>query len=220
MNTNLLHTLIAGFLFCTTSVTAQAAPIYDFDSAPIRFGEANVTVGFQFTANANLTINALGFYDHNQDGLTTSHDVGIFDTNGTLLNSTSVSSGTAGALDGKFRYAAVPSFTLTSGQSYIIAGLANGQDGYTYGNVGTTILGLTTNPTISISPLASLFLYAPSFSFPTDNYGYDLYPMVNFKFEEPSISSVPLPAAFPLLGIGLAGLGGMQRWFSKRRSII
>jgi Domain of unknown function (DUF4082) len=215
MSTHILNLILAGIIIFVFSMPIQAAAVYDFASAPIMFGEANVTVGFKFTANKNLTVNALGFYDDNQDGLITSHDVGIYDLSGTLLTSTSVASGTNVGLDGKFRYSSISSFNLNSGQSYIIAGLANGQDGYTYGNVGSTIQGLTIDPAISISPLASLFLYAPNFTFPTENFGYDLYPMVNFKYDLPS--QVPLPAAFPLLGIGLAFLGGMQRRISKKR---
>ncbi|MBK8817440.1 MAG: DUF4082 domain-containing protein [Methylococcaceae bacterium] len=217
MNKRSIHSILIGIVIYFFSMSVQAAAVYDFDSAPIRFGEANVTVGFKFTANKNLTVNALGFYDDSQNGLTTSHDVGIYDLNGTLLTATSIASGTGASLDGKFRYSGISSFNLISGQSYIIAGLATGEDGYTYGNVGSTIQGLTVDPAIGISPLASLFLYAPTFTFPTEHFGYDLYPMVNFKFNP--TSQVPIPAAFPLLGIGLAIIGGLQRRFSKKRLV-
>jgi hypothetical protein len=39
--------------------------------------------------------------------------------------------------------------------------------------------------------------------------------MVNLKFEQPS--QVPLPAAFPLFSIGLAGIGALQRRMSRQR---
>jgi hypothetical protein len=215
MKTNLWQALLAGLLFCMDPISAWASAIYDFDSAPISFGDSRVTVGFEFTANTDLMVNALGFYDHNQDGLEDSHKVGIFDTNGELLTSVKLSNGTNETLDGKFRYKAIDSITLTAGQSYIIAGLATGDDGYTYGNFGTTIQGLTISPDITVDPLASLYQYGSSLKFPTQHFRYDLYPMVNFKYA--AVSSVPLPAAFPLLGAGLAGLAGMQRRFSKKQ---
>ncbi len=217
MNRQSIGSILIGFIIYSFAVASQAAAVYDFASAPIQFGEANVTVGFKFTANQNLTVSALGFYDDKQDGLNSSHDVGIYDLSGTLLTSTSIASGTSAGLDGKFRYSSIASFNLSAGQSYIIAGLATGDDGYTYGKVGTTIQGLTIDPVIGIDPLASVYLYAPALSFPTEHFGYDLYPMVNFKYD--SVSQVPLPAAFPLLGLGLALIGGFQRMVGKRRGI-
>lgn len=218
MNRNFTLSLWTGLASLALMLPAQAATLYDFTSAPIQFGEANVTVGFQFTANQNLVVNALGFYDENQDGLTTSHAVGLFDTNGSLLTSTTVQSGTSTELDGKFRYQGISSFNLVSGQSYVLAGLATADDGYTYGNTGTTIQGLAVNPAFTLNPLAAVFLYAPNLSYPNQHFGYDIYPMVNLKFEQPS--QVPLPAAFPLFGIGLAGIGAMQRRFLKKQQSI
>jgi hypothetical protein len=218
MNRNFTWSLWTGLLSLVLMLPAQAATLYDFASAPIRFGEANVTVGFQFTANQNLVVNALGFYDDNQDGLINSHAVGLFDMNGSLLTSTTVQSGTNSELDGKFRYQGISSYNLVSGQSYVLAGLATGDDGYTYGNTGTTIQGLSVNPAFTVNPLSAVFLYASNLSYPNEHFGYDLYPMVNLKFEQPS--QVPLPAAFPLFGIGLAGIGAMQRRFLKKQQTI
>lgn len=217
MNKKLSHIAWTGVVYFTFMMSAKAASLYDFTSAPIQFGDNNVTVGFKFTANQNLAINALGFYDHNLDGLSASHEVGLFDTNGTLLTSATVQAGGASALDGKFRYGGISSYNLVSGQSYILAGLADAQDGYTYGDMGSSIQGLAIDPAFTINPLASVYLYGPGLSFPINHAGYDLYPMVNLKYGEPS--PVPLPAAFPLFGIGLAGIGAMQRRLSKNRAV-
>jgi len=214
MDIKLAQLLLAVFAYLTFLPPVNAASLYDFTSAPIQFGEANVTVGFKFTANQNVVINALGFYDQNQDGLSTSHNVGLFDINGNLLTSATVQAGVNSTLDGKFRYESISSFNLTSGQTYVLAGLADSQDGYTYGNTGNTIQGLSVDPAFNISPLASVFLYATGLSYPTEFFGYDIYPMANLKFEQPS--EVPLPAAFPLFGFGLAGISAFQRRFSKK----
>jgi len=217
MNSYLSMVFLAGSLFAAVPVSSQAAPIYDFTSAPIFFGDNPVTVGFLFTTNTTILIDALGFYDDNQNGLQTSHEVGIFDLNGTLLTSATIQSGSAGMLDGKFRYTAISPFTLNSGQSFVIAGETNGLDGYTYGKVGTSILGLSMNPAINISQNASRYHYGQSLAYPTDYFRYDLYPMVNFNV---ATASVPSPATLPLLGIGLAIMGVALRRQISQCSIV
>jgi hypothetical protein len=188
---------------------AQAAALYDFISAPILLRDSPVTVGFKFTANSTFNINSLGFYDLQQDGLQTSHAVGIFNTSGTLLTSTTIASGTAGVLDGKFRYADIPSFTLNSGQTYVIAGQTTGPDGYTYGNVGTSILGLSVDSKITIAPNSSLFAYVSSLTYPTSNIGYDLYPMVNLSTTSFSTSTA-VPEPFTIIGTLVGGTAALR----------
>jgi Domain of unknown function (DUF4082) len=194
--------------FCSVE-QAQAAALYDFTSAPIQLGDSPVTVGFRFTANSTFNINSLGFYDYQQDGLQTSHAVGIFNTSGTLLTSTTIAAGTAGVLDGKFRYANIPSFTLNSGQTYVIAGQTTGLDGYTYGNVGTSILGLSVDSKITIAPSSSLYNYASSLTYPTSFNGYDLYPIVNLSTTSFS-TSTSVPEPFTIIGTLVGGTAAFR----------
>jgi hypothetical protein len=212
MNTQLSPILLSVTTFLLLSFSVHAAPIYSFGDAPIFFNDNNVTVGFKFTVNKKLKVDTFGFYDHQQDGLLTSHQVGLFDTHGNLLVSTVVSSGSVGALDGYFRYSSITPFTLTKEESYILAGLATGQDGYNFGNVGSSISGFSAIPEITIAPLSSLYVYAPDFLYPTEFFRYDLYPTVNMQVSDPS--PVPVPAALPLFGIGLACLSMVRRRFA------
>ena len=64
---------------------------------------------------------AFGQYDHNVDGLISAADVGLFDVNGVLLTSGIVPAGTAGFLDGQYRYAAIDPIRLFAGSRYVIA---------------------------------------------------------------------------------------------------
>lgn len=77
------------------------------------------SMGWLFHVNQSITVDALGFYDQGGDGLISSHDVGIFDSGGTLLISTTVT--TANTLISGFRYAAIPPLMLAAGQDYTVS---------------------------------------------------------------------------------------------------
>jgi hypothetical protein len=49
------------------------------------------SLGFEFTVNSPVFVTQLGFYDDWQNGLTETHDVGIYDAAQNLLVSTTVS---------------------------------------------------------------------------------------------------------------------------------
>ena len=93
------------------------------------------TVGTSFNVGvSDLLVTSLGFYDGPNssvanaagafgDGLLEEHQVGIYNSSGTLLASTTIPAGTSAALVGEFRYLTLPSpITLLAGQSYTIAG--------------------------------------------------------------------------------------------------
>ena len=79
-----------------------------------------VTVGWEFTAQSDLWVSELGFFDLGQDGLNISHDVGIWDQDQQLIVSATVSYGTAAQLIGEYRYASVAPVVLASGQTFVI----------------------------------------------------------------------------------------------------
>lgn len=78
-------------------------------------------IGWSFLVGAqNLQLTALGLYDQNQDGLQTSHEVGIWTSAGVLVTETTIPSGTAASLTGSYRYEAVTPVTLLAGQTYVL----------------------------------------------------------------------------------------------------
>jgi len=51
-----------------------------------------------------ISVTSLGWWDYDADGLAASHQVGIWNTAGTLLLSATVASGTADPLIDRFRF--------------------------------------------------------------------------------------------------------------------
>ena len=59
---------------------ALAGLAVDFSSVTVDYSFGDTySVGFDFSTNAPVTINKLGFYDDGKNGLSANHDVGIFD---------------------------------------------------------------------------------------------------------------------------------------------
>lgn len=103
--------------------------------------------GFQFDVTAPVNVTALSVFDESGDGLNESHEVGLWDSTGTLLASVTVGAGTIAPLDstGQFRYVTLGTpVSLATGVDYRVAALFSGTDGFAY-SVG----GLSTAPGIS-----------------------------------------------------------------------
>ncbi|MFZ2450267.1 MAG: hypothetical protein WAW36_07100 [Methylovulum miyakonense] len=81
--------------------------------------------GWAISPSASINITDLGWYDDGLDGLNASHQIGIWDTGGTLLISGTGASGMTDPLLGKFRYTSSLTGALTlSAGSYVIGGFA------------------------------------------------------------------------------------------------
>lgn len=148
--------LLLVFILAFTPGVARAANIivglsgYD-DSA---FLENPAVLGFSFDVSAaGMIVTQLGVYDHNGDGLISSHQVGLWDSSGTLLASGTVASGTTSPLDanGYFRTVDIPYLWVPPGTGY--------QVGAYYASVGpgtdADILGSYTSSQTTVDPLIS-----------------------------------------------------------------
>jgi Domain of unknown function (DUF4082)/PEP-CTERM motif len=205
---------IVAAIALVTPIAAHAASAYEFATAPISF-DSQLSLGFAFTTNSAFSVTHLGYFDHLGDGFLTDHEVGIFDTAGTLLVSTLLGSGTGDALSGHFRYKSISPFALAAGQNYVIAATTYGpSDPWAYGNTPSTITGFTVDPSISISSNASLYNYQgdnilrkPGFSI-----GYTVYAGPNF-LSAAIPGAVPEPASWALMfgGFGLVGAAMRRR---------
>lgn len=114
-------------------------PEVTYTSASTGLDGRDFTLGYEFTLSNSVTINALGFWD---DDHISDHAVGIWDSVGNLLVSTTVLGASDPVQDG-FRWDAITNFVLGPG-TYVIGGqylgdgfpdVASGvasQPGYTY----------------------------------------------------------------------------------------
>jgi hypothetical protein len=72
-------------LFSGTS--AQAAPLFDFSAAPDTFTPSSITLGYQFQvmSGSSITVDGIGLFDIDPDGLGSAHEVALWDIDETPL---------------------------------------------------------------------------------------------------------------------------------------
>ncbi len=160
----------------------------------------NFTCGWSFTVDASIDVLALGQWDEGLDGLNGSADVGLWLSDGTLLVSATVPTGSSGTLIGDHRYTSIATFTLMTSTVYVIG------SAYTGGpsdNLALTEFNSLINPIDGrvAGGGTSKDMQFPSF---TD---MRFFSGPSFLFE----SSVPAPATLALFGLGLAGPGWSRR---------
>jgi Domain of unknown function (DUF4082) len=141
------------------------------------------SLGFQFTLSQAITVDALGFFA--DPGLADSHAVGIFNTGGSLLVSTTVTG--ADPLTSDFRYQSISPFALAAG-TYIISGVTGVTDPYTFNPTA-----FSTAPGVTFDN--SEFIQSSSLTFPTGTDSNTAFFGPNFEF----IGSVPEPSSWIFL---------------------
>ena len=110
--------------------SAMASLAVDFSTVTEDGNSGNWCLGFQFNTNDYpLRVTHLGFYDDGKNGLTESHDVGIFDSVGNLVVSTTVEPGAP--LTGWFRFYGITPYTLAANQTYFIQAVV-GAENFTF----------------------------------------------------------------------------------------
>jgi hypothetical protein len=157
--------------------------------------------GWIFSVNTPITVTSLGVYDENSDGLSISHDVGIYrQSDQLLLGSTTVPSGTAGTLLDTFRFESVSPFSLATGTYVIVMTMPQGTS-------DLQVADATTFTTASeITYINSAFDSGSALAFPNPAFNGAFAPGMfgpNFTFSD---SSVPEPSTYSALGLGLTAL--------------
>lgn len=197
----------AALAFAVPAAAADSIAVSGFTGG----GTANLsgvdlprTVGWDFTPTANITLTQLGFYDLGDDGLALSHQIGLWASDGTLLLSTTIASGTGATLLNGFRFVDVADLLLTAGQTYVIGAVIpldpNGD-----------------NYVLSPSAVASDALIGFGRGLrSTENAGFAM-PTVdpnsgrfgpNFLFAD---TAVPEPSTWAMLILGFGVIGGAMR---------
>jgi hypothetical protein len=84
--------------------------------------------GFDFRPDVDLIVTALGWYDHEGDGLIHDHRVGVYETSTKTLAAAEAVVTLSSKLDEEthFRFTTVKPFTLKAGVTYTIVGYGNG----------------------------------------------------------------------------------------------
>ena len=183
-------------------------------------GAGHPTIGWEFAPVRPILITKLGYYDSLQNGLTNSHQLGIFEeASHVLLTSTSIAAGIAAPLEGPtvsgggFRYVPVTPLVLNPGMHYIIAATPIGYIDNTaqYQPIGNAHY-LETAPDITFIQGRYNFFVPPGLAYPVDE-----SPNVAFG---PSFqfTVVPEPSTLTLLGIAIALVAVSRKRHLRQRS--
>lgn len=215
-----LSTALAGLLLMTAAAPARAdSPAISGTSASFGFSSYQ-TIGWQFSTNNNVTVDALGYFDfHFEAGLADAHQVGIWDSSGTLLTSATVDAGVVDPLLGFFRYKTITPYLLPGGQTYTIGGTTDAFNPPALYDVWAhDVVGLTTDPAITLPANAARFVLTAgnTLADPTQIGAGNVLAGPNFLIG-PAASAVPEPGGLALLFTGgLPLLGSLRRRLKNR----
>ena len=166
------------------------------------FNSTNMTIGWSFTANNNLSVSSLGLFDETTGTpLSQNHQVGLWTSTGTLLSSVTVR--TNSALTGSFRYESITPVSLTSGSTYFLGSTVSSPFDDRYLSGATSI---TTAPQITFGNTLRN-ASAGGFSFPSTTGPGNGRFGPNFQFDVLVPPSVPEPdSTLGFLAIGIFGI--------------
>lgn len=199
----LVVSLVAG------TASAQTSPALTFDpSAGFQASPAGQNIGWRFDVLAPITVDGLGWFDDAGDGLILSHQIGLWNSAGTLLATATVGSGTGAPLVGQFRTVGVAPLLLDIGTGYTIGGYttatAAGHDPF-YFNAPYTVDPSIAYTTAMYSNFTTTFGRPTQLSSATSGFFGPSFSITA------NVSQVPEPSTIALMSGGLLLLGATAR---------
>jgi hypothetical protein len=190
-------------LLVATNLQADTFGVNFSNTTGDSLGNPSFTLGFSFRANTDIVVTGLALFDSSQDGLVESHEVGLWNSTGTLLTSTTVQAGVGSALEDKFRVETIVPVQLVGGADYFIGALfTSGSDPNIFPGGA---VGFVTPPEVSF--LAAQFAFGGALAFPGTSPSADpAYFGPNFTF-----TVIPEPSTVMLLGSVLIAAGALTR---------
>ena len=200
---NMLRATIIGLVILTLASARMQADTAITSVSGFSIGaNSQITFGYNFTVGAtSLTATALGMFNNGDVSFGDSHQVGIWDSVGTLLGEVTVPSGMPTNYAGDFAYAGLSSpITLTAGDTYTV--------GAFFPSTADTVpvsSTVTFNPDITLNSYD--FAHGSSLTIPTTVNG-NAIPAANIQ-----VSAVPEPSTWALFGMGIATI--FYRWKNR-----
>ncbi len=192
---------VVGTALLAAPICAQAGMAVDFADPTTDATNGSWSRGWAFTVNEAVEVLALGFYDDQKNGLTESHEIGIFDSNQQLIVSGIVTPNDP--LQSWWRWTNVTATLLVPGQGYQIAAVT-GSENYTWDPTG-----FVTDSRINY--LLDSY-YAPNngtLTYPNESNSTIAFFGPNFSME--SVATIPAPGALLLLVPGLGSVLGLRK---------
>lgn len=205
---------VSAVLIAGSVGVALAGPAVDFTTPGVLANNWSPTnngfsMGWEFNVLQPIEVTKLGYFNYGPQGggIVTPHQVGIFDSMGTLLVSTTVNPGDPTSGLWVWKSLSTP-FMLAPGNGYVIAGLTGPTDLYTY-----SVPSIVVDPNIAY--VKNRYERTPSGTLINPTYTTSVYP--GFHWFGPNFDSrdvVPEPALLQLPF--LLGMGGFAYWRRRR----
>lgn len=206
--TRLLKSVAAAALL-TASAASHAGLVIDAGAASSQqtFLTGNYIAGTEFTIASSMTIDGLGWLDAEGNGLTSSHEMGLWNTAGILLATATVTNANTfiGSAQGTARWyiSEIAELLLAPG-SYRVAGTVNGD------NVALSGNKIGNGASLSAGYVRTDF---PSggFAYPNLTFGAEAIRATVVSNQFDNVGRVPEPASIFLLGSAIALLAASRR---------